>query len=748
MNAVKTILLLTLSLAAAGAFADAPQFEFQAPVRFDDPHAPAIMRDLAERVLPVYEEPDNDRYLTKLAALQLVDGDYEAANRSRQTLRERRRKIDAGGPPPRSAAIDLYAQARALEASARLPFAAAFKQAFEARVSKLDDHDAWTLATTLETPPAAFETALQQSFDRLRTRQRITQPEAVDLVETYLAAEAYRQFDALVPALYAREEARRYATGDDLLVKAYARGDLYVRVVRAKRAEGPQPALLEFNIDGSDRMAKASAAHDYIGVVAYLRPKRGAFVRLVPFEHDAAAVRAAIDWITRQSWSDGRVGMVGDGYSGFAAWAATKRHPPAALKAIATADPIAPGIDFPLSGRIYRNAAYRWATLNTTPGGDARGDDDAQWAALNRSWYTSGRRYRDLDVIDGKPNSVFRRWLDHPSYDGYWQKMIPYRNQFAHVDLPVLTVTGYYAGGGTGALYYFSEQTRVKPKADHSLLIGPWDDLAGANGLSPMLDGYPVDPVARIDVRELRYQWFDHVLKNAAKPEILKSRVNVQVMGSNQWRHAPSLAALANGSLRFYLSASESGPRLTQAKPAAETFVAQSIDFADRSDADRTLASDRVSATLPARYGISYVSEPLKQAIEFDGQLAGQLDFRPNKQDLDIDLTVYELLPDGRYLRLAEPCRFRASYAADRVHRHLLRAGERQRLTFTSERIIARRVQPGSRVIIVLGVNKRPDQELNLGTGKDVSEESITDARRPLTLRWYSGSYIDIPIRK
>lgn len=59
-----------------------------------------------------------------------------------------------------------------------------------------------------------------------------------------------------------------------------------------------------------------------------------------------------------------------------------------------------------------------------------------------------------------------------------------------------------------------------------------------------------------------------------------------------------------------------------------------------------------------------------------------------------------------------------------------------------------RRIQPGSRVVLVLGIRKRPDREINYGTGKDVSEESIKDATTPLRIEWYDSSYIDIPVRR
>ena len=46
---------------------------------------------------------------------------------------------------------------------------------------------------------------------------------------------------------------------------------------------------------------------------------------------------------------------------------------------------------------------------------------------------------------------------------------------------------------------------------------------------------------------------------------------------------------------------------------------------------------------------------------------------------------------------------------------------------------------------MVLGISKRPDREINYGTGNDVSEESIADGKIPLKIRWYNDSYIEIP---
>jgi hypothetical protein len=59
----------------------------------------------------------------------------------------------------------------------------------------------------------------------------------------------------------------------------------------------------------------------------------------------------------------------------------------------------------------------------------------------------------------------------------------------------------------------------------------------------------------------------------------------------------------------------------------------------------------------------------------------------------------------------------------------------------------SRRLDAGDRLVIVLRVSKRPDREINYGTGNDVSEESIEDGRTPIKVRWYNDSYIEIPVR-
>ncbi|HWW31519.1 MAG TPA: CocE/NonD family hydrolase [Steroidobacteraceae bacterium] len=745
---------LFLSFAAASwAGAEAPDLDFHAPPTADGPTTPAVMRDLAERLLPVYQEPDPDRYLASLSVLQMVAGDYAAADASRRELRNRRPHADLGQPVGRGVIYDIYSYAKTIEVENRVSFAQSLAKSFNEVVAPLNDHDSYVVTRWLGISAAVFRGALQRSLDQQRAKDIIDQTAALELLRTYLSYVAYRNFGPLVESLVAADERRRYTVDSEVVIKIPDGTSIVAVVVRPRSPSKPLPTLLEFTIDATQDDAMECAAHGYVGVVAYARGTRASPRRLVPFHRVGDAARAAISWIAKQPWSDGRVGMYGDGYGGFTAWSAAKRVP-SALKAIATSAPNAPGIDVPMAGSVFHNSAYRWSlNMSTTEASSEEedDDDDALWRVLDQNWYRSGRRYRDLGRLLGRPNPIFIRWLNHPSYDGFWRKLIPFREQFAHINIPVLTTTGYFAASEPGALYYFTQHYRNNPRADHTLVIGPYDDGVMQSGPTAVLHGYQVDSAALIDLHELQYQWFDHVLKGGATPPVLMGRINYEVMGANEWRHAPSLEAMAGDSLKFYLDATASGERrrLTRRKSATPAFISQRVNFADRSDYGWMPPTDLISSSLATHNDITFVSEPLAKPIEFSGLFSGRLDFTVNKMDMDLNIMLYERLASGDYVRLFNPIdEFRASYAQDRVDRHLLRAGERQELTFRSERMTSRRLQAGSRLVLVLGINKRPDREINYGTGGDVSEESLADAKIPLKIRWHSDSYIEIPVRR
>ena len=299
-----------------------------------------------------------------------------------------------------------------------------------------------------------------------------------DWLAIYQPYQVYKNILPLTQSLFLEDENRRYIIQDDVLIKTKEGATLSAIIVRKRGVTTPQPTALCFNIytDFSLNLARTAAAHGYVGVTAETRGKRLSPDEIDPYEHVAQDAYGVIDWISKQPWSNGKVGMYGGSYSGFAQWAATKRlHP--ALKTIVPYVANNPGNGLPMENNIFLFVNYAWAfyVTNNKYIDNETYFDRKRWDTLNEKWYQSGRSYRHIDKVDGTPNKWLQRWLQHPSYDKYWQDMVPYKDEFAKINIPVLTITGYYDDGQQSALHYLKEHYKYNKKADHYLIIGPYD---------------------------------------------------------------------------------------------------------------------------------------------------------------------------------------------------------------------------------------------------------------------------------
>lgn len=542
-----------------------------------------------------------------------------------------------------------------------------------------------------------------------------------------------------------------YIVQDSILIKTSDGAWVSAWAMRKRNVPVKQSAILQFTIYARQtdiRKIKEAADRGYVGVMAYARGKRYSPGEAVPYEYDARDVYDVIEWITQQPWSNQKVAMYGGSYNGFTQWAATKKlHP--ALKTIVPSASVAPGLDVPMTNNVAMSFVFSWIFyisnnkfLDET---DYRGP---HWDELFNKWYQQGRAYNSLDTLLGRPgNQVFHRWLDHPTYDAYWQSMVPYKQEFANINIPILSTTGYYDGGQIGEMYYYREHLKYNPSAEHYLLIGPYGHFGSQGYPDTVYNGYPVDPAALVPIHEITYQWFDYVLNGAPKPAILKERVNYQVMGSNEWKHASTLDKMKNDSLTFYLACEKSGkrPALTLKKPGSKTFFTQEIDFRDRDSRNSYYYFNRiVYDSLFTNNGQLLLSDPLENEMEISGNFSGELKAAINKKDMDFSVALFELMPDGRYFMLSY-FMGRASYAKDIMHRNLLVPGRKESLPFTNSYMTSRKLSKGSRIAIVLNINKTPFEQINYGTGGDVNKESINDANEPLKIKWFGDSFIRLP---
>jgi putative CocE/NonD family hydrolase len=370
------------------------------------------------------------------------------------------------------------------------------------------------------------------------------------------------------------------------------------------------------------------------------------------------------------------------------------------------------------------------------------------WSALTQDWFDKGLSYRSLDSLLGRGrNGIFQAWLNHPTYDAYWRSMIPYKEEFSRIDIPVLTTTGYYDGGQIGALYYMREHMKYSPGANHYLLIGPYGHFGSQGYPDTVYNGYPIDEAATVPIHQIIYQWFDYILKGKQKPAILQDKVTYEVMGANVWKRAGSLQAVSSDHITFYLD-QQQAPLLETSKPKDLRYTKIEVDFSDRSTQHHYYYNfQTIWDSIFDGGGAMYVSRPLEKEVDLAGCFSGEMQVIINKKDMDYSLVLFEQLPDGRCFYLTY-FMGRASYARTNTDRKLLTPGKKSSLPFDNSYFVSKRLQKGSRLVLLVNANKTPREQINYGTGKDVSTETIFDAREPLRIQLLNTSFIRLPISK
>lgn len=194
-----------------------------------------------------------------------------------------------------------------------------------------------------------------------------------------------------------------------------------------------------------------------------------------------------IDWISRQPWCDGNVGMMGKSWGGFNSLQVAARQPPA-LKAILC-------VGF-TDDRYNQDIHYKGGCLL---------NDNFWWAAIMLAYQC---RAIDSDIVpDGWQQAWLKRleamplwmqnWLQHQTRDDYWKHGSVCENYHA-IQVPVFAIDGW-ADSYTNSVLTLMQGLNVPRKA----IIGPWAHVYAH-------DGYPGPAM---DFLGEAVKWWDHWLK-------------------------------------------------------------------------------------------------------------------------------------------------------------------------------------------------------------------------------------------
>ncbi|WP_288441581.1 CocE/NonD family hydrolase [uncultured Chryseobacterium sp.] len=705
---------------------------------------------LAQQVIPLLQsakyKPENTvDLMDNLFRLQLVAHDYK--NSLASLFENRKLFADHNMGDYRYIGFELYALAKMEQEENNTSFSNALQKVFNQKYESLPEKLIPRLELALNGDVNASRKLLKNLLDKQKDKDSIDYKTALALCKNYLNYKTYSSIKPQVMQLLASKDKERFIIETkDLKING---NTLSVTIVRRKENTSPLPVILTNNIyagpiDGF--FGKRAATYNYVGVVVNTRGKRNSNDVNNPFEHESQDIYEVIDWVSKQPWCNGKVGMIGGSYLGFSQWAAVKKlHP--ALKTIVPQVAVGIGIDYPAQNNIFMSYMLQWIQYVTNNKFTDEADfaNAVKWDSIYTKWYKSGKAFRSLDTISGKPSKIFQRWLDHPGYDGYWQKMVPYKEDFSKINIPILTTTGYYDDDQIGALYYFKQHHLYNKNANHYLVIGPYNHGGAQSFGFTYVNGNPIDPVARISIDDLAFSWFDYILKGGKKPEILKDRINFQVMNTNTWKHVAHLDKMHNSSLKFYLQDKKNTSSVFN-KPETKNFTTQIVDLKNRDQKDtyyKVSKKDSIKMT----NSVAFESEVLDKDISMSGNLSGVFNVSINKRDFDTDTSLYQIQPDGKSSLLSTHI-VRASYAKNNEKRQLLEPNKMEQIPINNSYFMSKKIEKGSKLLLLVGVNKSPNWQINYGSGKDVSDETVKDSGKPMEIKWYNDSYVEIPVYK
>lgn len=380
-----------------------------------------------------------------------------------------------------------------------------------------------------------------------------------------------------------------------------------------------------------EKWAKAG----YIFIAQDCRGKFGSEGTFAPYNNEGQDGFDTIEWITRQSWCSGRVGMMGGSYVGAVQWQAAVEHPPG-LVAIA---PQATWSSF--YRNLYLGGSVRLALIAGWIAGNSPKPDGAKPNDFNEAFLRLP--LSEVDIAIGWDMPWLDGFLTHPEPAGFWTRL-DLTSRLPDLQLPALHVVGYHDFFSRESVDNFmvmqKQASDAKTRQQQRLILGPWDH--GSVGKTKVAE-VEFGPEAAVDLFAIQLDWFDrHLKQDAAAQSKPFPPVRYFSMGDNVWHDAETWPPEGFKATSFYLhSAGKANTRqgnghLTREAPTtdqpADTFRADPANptpscpvTAERPLKAAVWGPVDQSATEDRDDMLVYTSEPMAVPLTFAGNAEAKL---------------------------------------------------------------------------------------------------------------------------
>lgn len=413
-----------------------------------------------------------------------------------------------------------------------------------------------------------------------------------------------------------------------------------------------------YNKDRAKKVAERFAAAGLIAVVQDCRGKFQSEGVFYPYDNEGQDGYDAIEWLGKQPWCNGKIGMWGASYVGATQWLAANEHPPGLVTITPTATFSSFYRNLYLGGVMRISLIARWASGNS---------QKPEGAEVTKDWRGTLLHLPLSEVDDQIGWSI--PWLEgmltHPRHDGYWNRT-EVTDEIIDLKLPMQHIVGYYDFFSRESVNNFmrmQQQARdPETRQRQQLILGPWDH--GSIGRSKVGE-VDFGENAVIDAAGENLKWFERVLRD---DDSTSKQVDVPVkyfsMGNNLWQEATTWPPHGFTATPFYLH-SDGHANTGVGDGTLDLCPATTAETADsfKADPDDPSPACPVTAKRPlisATWGpvdqrpiekrddvLVYTSAPYTEPLTFAGNAQAKLFVSADTPDADWVVKLIDVHPDG-----------------------------------------------------------------------------------------------------
>jgi uncharacterized protein len=431
---------------------------------------------------------------------------------------------------------------------------------------------------------------------------------------------------------------------------------------------------------------KEAVTRGYAVVVQDVRGTHASHGTLLPLTDDGWGMRQdgvdTLAWISKQPWSDGRVGTTGMSYGGATQLLLALAEPKGLVTSFVEAPAVNPFTDsfVYIDGTLALGTALPWSigvapdVATHLPASLGAAVLDELKSVPNFASSDDVHKILEQGSLRGVPGvrvmPFWQDWLDHWDDPAFFSDS-DVHNRLQDIPVPLFLFGGWYDLFLRNTYQIYSGVTTqaksTVARTNTRMLIGPWPHIFCEECVKL--------PNARVDDTAYSLAWMDRWLKGTPNV-IFDFPVILYVMGENRWR-AEKAWPLRDAVLTSYYLHGEGGANssdgdgsLSSARPTREPTDHFTYDPARpvQSLRGHTLYGGRVDQTSVEKRPdvLVYSTGPLTREIEVTGEIKVSLYAASSATDTDWDVKLVDVYPDGKAYNLTSGV-VRARYRSSRT---------------------------------------------------------------------------------